>query len=66
MATVAQRTREQYSLVESYNTALQLLAELQTADIAVTVGFVAGESNPADALSRGKAPLLSVTSIGRG
>ena len=38
MATVAQRTREQYSLVASYNAALQLLGDLQTADIAVTVG----------------------------
>ena len=62
MVTIAQAAR--YSLVPSYNDALSLLLQLSAAGIDVQVGFVAGAANPADSLSRGRAPLLEVTNIG--
>ena len=58
--------RRNYGFCTSYDAALTLLADLEHAGVSVRVSFVAGAANPADALSRGKPPILHVTSVGVG
>lgn len=53
-----------WSGVESYEAVRQLIADLMRVSIVVTLRFVPGVANPADALSRGEPPLLAVTAIG--
>ena len=59
-----------YSLCAEYNAALSLTEQLETtADTTVTIRWIPGHANPADALSRGQGrpdgpPLLPVTRIG--
>ena len=54
---------QRYSYVDSYNQAIALLNDLQQV-CSVAVHFIQGIANPADALSRGVAPVLPVTRVG--
>lgn len=65
MSVVAAAERR-YSVVPSYNAVLELRENLATVGVHISLAFIPGKDNPADALSRGKPPLLMVTSIGRG
>ncbi len=56
-----------YSLIDGYNRAIALVDELKRSGLHITIDFVAGNANPADALSRGAVPpppVLHVTHIG--
>jgi hypothetical protein len=50
--------------VEAYRCAIAALREYSLADCVFHVEFVRGSANPADCLSRGRPPLLPVTSVG--
>lgn len=54
---------QRYSFVGSYNAAISMVNDLRKV-CSVRVAFIPGIANPADALSRGMAPALQVTSIG--